>query len=81
MVLSRHAREKMADRGVSEVEVVETVRDGETVPAKRGRQAYRKNFRYDDLWDGRFYAIKQVSAIVADEFDSLVVVTVYAFYF
>ena len=78
---SQHAREQMVERGVSEDEVIETIRTGERVPAKRGRQGYRKNFQYNRLWGGRIYAIKQVLAIVAEEPDVLVVVTVYTFYF
>lgn len=78
---SRHAREQMAERGASEAEVIETIRNGERVPAKRGRQGYRKNFQYNRRWGGRTYAIKQVLAIVAEETDTLIVVTVYTFYF
>ncbi len=54
---------------------------GESAPAKRGRQAYRRNFQYNRSWGGQRYAIKQVLAIVAEETDNLVVVTVYTFYF
>jgi hypothetical protein len=32
-------------------------------------------------WGGRYYLTKQVLAIVAEERDSLIVVTVYTFYF
>ncbi|MCX7839603.1 MAG: DUF4258 domain-containing protein [Anaerolineae bacterium] len=78
---SHHALLQMAERGATREEVVETVRSGERVPAKRGRHGYRKNFQYERLWGGRYYAIKQVLAIVADEPDKLVVVTVYTFYF
>jgi hypothetical protein len=78
---SNHAREQMVERGASEDEVIETIRTGERVPAKRGRQGYRKNLQYNRLWSERTYAIKQVLAIVAEEPDTLVVVTVYTFYF
>lgn len=78
---SQHAREQIVERGASEDEVIETIRTGENVPAKRGRQGYRRNFQYDRLWGGRTYAIKQVLAIVAEETDALIVVTVYTFYF
>jgi hypothetical protein len=78
---SQHAREQMVERGASEDEVIETIRTGERVPAKRGRQGYRTNFQYNRRWGGRIYAIKQVLAIVAEEPDALVVVTVYTFYF
>ena len=50
-------------------------------PAKRGRQAYQKDFRYDRVWQGRHYGTKQILVIVADELDEMVIVTVYAFYF
>jgi hypothetical protein len=33
------------------------------------------------LWAGRIYAIKQVLAVMAEEPDEFVVVTVYTFYF
>ena len=81
IVFSRHAREQMAERGASEVEVIETIRAGEEVPARGNRRGYRRNFQYDATWGGRQYAIKQVLAIVAAELDTLVVVTVYTFYF
>lgn len=42
---------------------------------------YRFNFVYDGMWQGRHYAIKQVSPVVAEEADEWVVVTLYVFYF
>ena len=81
IVFSRHAREQMAERGASEAEVIETIRAGEEVPARGNRRGYRRNFQYDATWGGRQYAIKQVLAIVAAEPDTVVIVTVYTFYF
>jgi len=60
---------------------IEAIRSGEQVSAKRGRLGYCKNFQYERLWGGRYYPIKQVLAIVAEEPQTLVVVTVYTFYF
>ena len=76
-----HARAQMAERGTDEAEVTEPIRQGERRAAKRGRWAYRRNFRYDDVWGDRAHAIKQVLAIVAHEPERLIVVTVYTFYF
>lgn len=76
-----HSREQLAERGASEEEVADAIRTGERRNAKRGRQAYRKNFQYDDLWGRRTYAFKQVQAIVAEQADSLIGVTVYTVYF
>jgi hypothetical protein len=78
---SRHASEQMVERGADRQEVLDTIRAGENVPAKRGRHGYRKNFQYNSEWGGRAYAVKQVLAIVAEEPEAYVVVTVYTFYF
>jgi predicted N-formylglutamate amidohydrolase len=78
---SRLALQQMSERGATEDEVLEAIRSGEQVPAKRGRLGYRKNFQYERLWGGRYYAVKQVLAIIAEEPETLVVVTVYTFYF
>ena len=78
---SRHALEQMIERGASEDEVKAAIRTGEHIPARQGRRGYRKNFQYDQPWAGRIYAIKQVMAVVAEDPDVLVVVTVYTFYF
>ena len=71
----------MVARGAEEAEVIETIQTGAPSPAKQGRQAYRRDFRYDGIWSGRRYGTKQVLAILAEEPESLVVVTVYVFYF
>ena len=54
--------------------------NGERIPAKIGRVAYRKNFPFESKWKNRYYEIKQVVPIVVEDGDILVVVTVYAFY-
>jgi len=71
----------MDERGATENEVVETIRAGEQVPAKRDRRGHRKNFQYNQIWGAPTYAIKQVLAIVVEEAEAIVVVTVYTFYF
>ena len=49
--------------------------------AKQGRRAFRKNFSFNASWKGRYYDVKQVVPIVAEEPDAWVVITVYVFYF
>jgi hypothetical protein len=71
----------MADRGTNQAEVESAVREGEEVPAKKGRRAFRKNFPFGLQWKGRYYETKQVIAVVADELNWYVVITVYVFYF
>lgn len=77
---SQHAMDNMNDRGATKGEVELAVREGEHLPAKKGRLAYRKNFNYDGMWKGKYYKIKQVMPIVAEEADKFVVITVYVFF-
>ena len=77
IVFSTHALEQMADRGASQSEVEIAINEGEEVPAKQGRRAFRKNFPYNSTWKGRYYEFRQVVPIVAEEPDIRVVITVY----
>lgn len=54
-----HARERMAERGTTEEDVVATVLEGEQFPAKFGRTGFRRNFAFDGEWHGRRYATRQ----------------------
>ena len=81
IVFSRHALEQLPDRGATREEVEAAIHDGETVPAKEGRVAFRKNFPFQQDWKGHYYEVKQVMPIVVAESDRMVVVTVYVFYF
>jgi hypothetical protein len=78
--LSKHAMDQMIDRGTSTEEVKTAIQDGEEIPAKKGRKAYRKNFPFESYWKGRYYSIKQVMPIVREELGSFMVITVYVFY-
>ncbi len=73
--------DQMVDRGTSEEEIKLTIRDGEEVPAKKGRKSYRKNFNFESYWKGKYYSTKQVIPIVKEESNKIVVITVYVYYF
>jgi len=81
VVFSRHARERCARRGAAETDAIAAIRDGKREPAQRGLWLYRLNLEYQREWDGVWYAVQQVAAVVAEESDRLVVVTVYTYYF
>ena len=81
IVFSHHARLQMTERGATEAEIVETIRSGEHLLAKHGRLAYRHNFQYNRKWGGKLYTTKQVMPVVKRERGSVVVITVYTFYF
>ena len=79
--LTKHAREQCVERGASEAEVVEAIRNGSREPAKHGREFCRFNFSYGKQWGGKYYAVKQVAPVVKEEDKEIVVITVYTFYF
>ena len=81
IVFSPHAIEQLALRGSTESEAESAIREGERLPARLRRTAFRKNLSFRSHWKGRYYETKQVMPIVVDEGDELVVVTVYVFYF
>ena len=78
--LHPHARERLAERGATEDEVFQTLREGERFPAKYGRSGFRHNFAVDTEWRGRVYATKQVEVYAVDE-DGWLVITVLVKYF
>ena len=71
----------MADRGVSEEDVIQAIRIGRREPARRGLWQYRVNLEFHREWGGKYYGMLQVMPVVAEEARRYVVVTVYAFYF
>ena len=77
---SQHALDNMMDRGALKEEVELTIRTGESLPAKKGRISFRKNFNYNNIWKGKYYQAKQVLPIVVEEPDCFVVITVYVFF-
>ncbi len=79
--LTTHALEQLAERGATDDEVKEAIEKGVREPAHQGRLMYRLNFQYHAIWQGKFYAIKQVAPVVVEAQNERVVVTVYTFYF
>ncbi len=79
--LTNHAREQCIERGANENEVKTAIEQGSRESAKKGREICRFNFTFGQNWQGNFYAIKQVAAIIKEELDEIVVITVYTYYF
>jgi hypothetical protein len=75
-----HARQRMAERGALEAEVVTTVEHGERFPAKFGRTGFRRNFVVDTVWRGCPYHTKQIEAYAVEENGWLVITVVVKYY-
>ena len=79
--LSGHAKELIFFRGTTEEEVIETIQTSEWQPAELGRLECKKDFLFENEWNKRYYKVKQVRPIFAEEEAEIVVVTVYTYYF
>lgn len=79
--LSGHARSQLPFRGVTEEEIIETIRSEIWSPAELGRLECRKNFPFGKEWNKKVYATKQVRPIFVEEATEIVVITVYTYYF
>jgi hypothetical protein len=79
--LHLHAKERLIERGATEDEVIATVKEGETFPAKHGRTGFRRNFSYGGTWRGKQYATKQIEAYAVKEGNDWLVITMIIRYF
>ena len=79
--LSAHARLQLGPRGTTEEEVGEAIRTTAWQHAERDRLECRRTIPYDAVWNGKWYATKQVRPIFVEEADEIIVVTVYVYYF
>ena len=78
--LHPYARDRLAERGATEDEVIATVEGGEQFPARLGRTGFRRNFAFGGLWRGKTYATKQIEAYAVDE-DGWLVISLIVKYF
>ena len=78
--LHSHARERAAERGATEAEVIATVEGGERFPAKLGRTGFKRNFAFDGEWRRHRYGTKQIEAYAVEE-DGWLVITVIVKYY
>jgi hypothetical protein len=66
----------MIERGANESEIIATVEQGETFPAKYGRTGFRINFPFNGSWRGKHYATKQIEAYAVKEDEDWLVITI-----
>jgi hypothetical protein len=79
--LSIHAREQLLYKGVSEEEIIETIRTSQWKSAELGRLECKKDFSYGKEWNKIYYNKKQVRPIFVEEENEIVVITVYTYFF
>jgi hypothetical protein len=65
--LHPHAENRLKERGANEEGVQATVYTGERFQAKYGRTGFRRNFLFDDPWQGKHYKNKQIEVYAVEE--------------
>ena len=76
-----HALERLAERGATEGEVIETVHNGEQFQAKFGRTGFRRSFEFGSTWRGRRYNTKKVEVFAVREGEEWLVITAVTRYY
>ena len=79
---SNHARRRMAGRGATEAEVIETIQSGKWLPALENKVQIRKTFRYEQSSpvNQKVYKFKTVHVIFAEEETAITIVTILVYY-
>ena len=82
IVLSLHAKDRLAQRGANADEVTATVRTGEWQPAKRGKQHAVRRFDFGGTSpiNGVQYKYRTLDVVFVDEPQRIFIVTVKVYY-
>jgi hypothetical protein len=78
--INPHTLERAEERGTTKEEIIDVIKSGIPVPAKRGKMGSAKVFPYNQNRGRKFYEQKRVEVIYVTEPDVVVTVTVYVFY-
>ena len=75
-----HTVERAEERGTNEHEILDVIRSGFPVAAKRGRFGKAKVYGFKRKRHGRYYQQKRVEVFFVVGRDCIITVTVYVFY-
>ena len=75
-----HTLERAEERGTNEQEIIDVLRTGFQVAARRGRSGKAKVYVFERERHGRYYEQKRVEVFYVLERECVITVTVYVFY-
>ena len=78
---TKHVLDRCSERGTTEQEIIQTIRDYSWKAAKDEKMECRGTFIFNAIWGAKFYAKKDVRPIFVENKDSIVVVSVYTYYY
>ena len=80
IIINPHTLQRAEERGTNRNEMVDVITNGINIPAKHGRNAKAKTYKYGRKWRGRLYSQKRVEVIYVKEGETITTITVYVFY-
>lgn len=76
-----HALDSARKRGTNQTEVQMAILGATWRTAKLGRVEAEMEFDYNGDWNGQHYRFKKVNPVFVAEYNQIIVVTVYCFYY
>lgn len=81
IIFSPHALESMRKRGADKAEVEQAIRVGKWEESHKERFEAKLEFPFNTTWNNKEYKTKQINPVFVVEDGTIVVITVYVFYF
>lgn len=78
--IAPHTLERAEERGTDESEIKDVINTGSEIPAKYGRIAKAKNYKFKKKRHDKYYEQKRVEVVYMVEKNTIITVTVYVFY-
>lgn len=75
-----HTLLRARERGATEDEIIDTIKNGITIIGKKGRNGKSKVFEFNQSRNGKYYNQKKLEVLYVIELDLIITVTVYVFY-
>ena len=76
-----HALDSARKRGTNQTEIQMPILGATWRAAKLDRAEAEMEFDYSSEWNGQYYQFKKVNPVFVVEYDQIIVVTVYCFYY
>ena len=80
ILISQHALERARERGAAKDEIIDVLKSGFDIPAKKNRKGKAKVFDYNKKRLDKFYEQKRIEVIYTIESDKIITITAYVFY-
>lgn len=81
IIFSTHAKQQLRKRGATEEEVSLVIQKQLWRGARNERHEAKGNFPHNQEWNSKFYKTKQVNPVFIEQEQTIIVITVYVFYF